>query len=195
MLKKTILAALWCFGLSLQPAGAATVELGDADLAVLTTDDTSPAGPFGWLSGYGEGFGLGCVDGRYCDIGSFSVATRNGSNVLSLNTQRLQVKNLPISSVVFGGNTVVISARTLLEILDPAYDPDTFTGFAPPTVTVTNVVLTFSNLAANQSLAFGNLLFDSTATASVALLTAVPVPASGLLLVTAIVMLRRRRST
>ena len=195
MIKKTILAALCCLGLSLQAARAATVELGDADFASLTTDQGSLAGPFGLLSGYGAGFGLGCVDGRYCDIGSFSVSTANGVSTISLDTQRLTVKKLPISAVVFGGDTVVISARTLLEILDPAYDPDTFTGFAPPTVTVTQVVLTFSNLTGNQSVAFGDPLFDSTTLANVALLTAVPVPASGLLLVSGIVMLRRRRRT
>ena len=175
-------------------AAASTITLGTTDYASLTTDKTSTAGPFGALSGYGEGFGLGCVDSRYCDIGSFAVFTTAGQSYVSLDTQRLSFTKVLVSSVLFGGDTVMISARTLLEIYDPDIDFETYVGMTPPPkVTVTKVNFTFGNLTDNQSTAFGDPFYDSTATAKVEYVTAVPVPASGLMIVSGLLLLVRRR--
>ena len=194
MLKMILLSACALAGTA-QMAAAATTTLDRVDHAYLATDPGSAAGPFGAVSAYGEAFGLGCTDSRYCEIGSFSVSTRDGWTSLRLDTQLLNL-TAPVTDVRYGGTQVVVSAKTLLEIFDPAIDFTTYTGTTPPpTLTVTKIKLTFANLTDNQSVAFGDPFSGSTATALVQYVTAVPAPASGLLAISALLLfVRRRRS-
>lgn len=201
---KRLATALFIALASALPVTAGTFLLGTVDHQItghlFLNVETDADGGVRGVSGYAEAVGLGCVVSRYCELGSLSVTSRDGSVFMDLDTRMLAFEDLRVDRIDFGPDVLTLTSETAdLTFFVPSYPPAaSYEEYLKRLFPATRAVFRFAGLGDFRSFTgYSGRDFEApAASVAVELITPVPLPASGLVLASAFGALawaRRRR--
>lgn len=157
----------------------------------------SSATPFGTLIANGDAPYFGCIDGRYCDDGYFNIKPQGGKLLYSQGGDQAYTFSGEVISVNYTPSMINLLVRAPFRALttDSNGQPQTLFQFGFLKVTLGNLVDGKSSRQ-DAGLGYAPAAAGTSDEAYALMVGVVPVPASGLMLVSALAagsVLRRRR--